>query len=436
MNTLVPQTVTVAIVGGGFGALMAYTVLRFRGIPSDQIAIFSPDSSPEHSWEQFVRAINLEHLRSESTGHFYPTDSPGLATIEALRTWSLRPLIQSWFDRYHPAVDTFIRHTKNIARQTGFYRCLVPASISRIERHEGWFSLYDHANTFLVFAQHVILAVGHGKHRVCDAIEKFRTSHPNDTRVLLSYEQKAYAPPRKVLIVGDGLTAGTEWMNVLQTGGSVIAVSLKGFSFGQPLNCPRKYLSRRGLAPYRTQSPEERFAEIAQATRGTIPMYPHWRRTIRAAKREGRLELIQGELLDIHDVNGKRIRCTIALTHSMGHRVVEVDQLLCAIGFMPPITHPLLESVIGQFGIATMGGFPMVDADCSLMEASQPHSVLFAIGSAAAWTFPCADQLSGLKLAARAISNRIVGRQESWSVKATGRRLSTWGRLVIGKEML
>lgn len=429
-----PKTVSVAIIGGGFGALMSYAVLRFRGIPASQIAIFSPDSSPEHSWERFIRAINLEHLRSESTGHFYPTDSPGLATMEAFRMWSIQPIIQSWFDRYHPAVDTFIRHTKSIARQTGYYRCLTPTTISKIERHDGWFSLYDASGSFLLFAQHVIVAIGHGKHRICKPVERFRATLPHDTRVVLSYEHKSYAPPRRVVVVGDGLTAGTEWMNILQTGGSVVAVSLRGFSFGQALNCPRKYLSRRGLTPYRAQSAEDRIAEIEQATRGTVPMYPHWRRTVRDAIKSGRLEFITGELTDVQPVADTNVRCTIALGGTMGSRIIESDQLLCAIGFLPPATNPFLAQLIEQYSIPTMHGFPVIDNNCSAPEVSQPHSALFFIGSAAAWAFPCADQLSGLKLAARAIADRIVGK-ESWSFTEIAARIRNWGILVMGKEL-
>src|SRR3989344_9522729 len=72
-----------AIIGGGFGALMVYAVLRFRGLAADSIRVYSVETSPERLWEKTVRAFRLTHMRSESLGHFFPTDAPGLATVES-----------------------------------------------------------------------------------------------------------------------------------------------------------------------------------------------------------------------------------------------------------------------------------------------------------------------------------------------------------------
>src|SRR3989344_6563850 len=80
----------IAIIGGGFGALMTVSVLRFRGVPLHDIRVYSDTGNPEGVWEKMVRAFRLTHMRSESLGHFYPTDSPGLATVEAVKTWSLK----------------------------------------------------------------------------------------------------------------------------------------------------------------------------------------------------------------------------------------------------------------------------------------------------------------------------------------------------------
>jgi hypothetical protein len=436
MNTsTTSHTIRVAIIGGGFGALMTYATLRFRGLGQEEIAIYAPDSSPEQSWGRYARAINLHSLRSESGGHFYPTDSPGLATIESWQTWSLRPLVQSWFDRYHPAVDSFIHHTKNVARQTGFYRRLVPVMIGRIERLDGWFALYDTNGQFLIYAQHVVLAVGHGLHNIPAPVAAFREQHPNDSRVVLSYEQKTYAPPRTVLVVGDGLTAGTEWVNVLETGGTVIGVSIQGFSFGQALNCPRPYLSRLGLKPYRNQSPEARVEEIKMATRGTIPRYPRWKKLLRTARKTGRLIEIQGTLIRLTATGDNQVEAVIELPDNMGSRTIPVDQLISATGFMPPVTNPLLKQLVERYQLPTMSGFLKVTDQCYVPALSMPNSYLTTVGSAAVWAFPCADQLSGLKLAARQVAGVIVG-PERWSPRALFEQTNRWATLMAGGELV
>ncbi len=430
-----PHTTRVAIIGGGFGALMTYATLRFRGVARDDITIYSPDSSPEQSWERYIRAIKLHSLRSESGGHFYPTDSPGLATIEAWKTWSLRPLVESWFDRYHPAVDTFINHTKAIARQTGYYRRLVPKMIGHIERFDGWFGLYDTDNNFLIFAQHVVLAVGHGQHRVPEPVQKFRDQYPGDERVKLSYETKAYAPPKRVLVVGDGLTAGTEWINVLDPGGTVIGVSLHGFSFGQALNCPRPYLSRLGLQPYRSKSTEDRLQEIQSATRGTIPRYPRWKKILKEARHDKRLVEIKGTLMNIEVLETGELMCSIERAEEKKTDMVVVDHVICATGFLPPVTHPLLGRLVAQYNLPTVGGFLKVPDKCYIEALSTNGSYMGVVGSAATWAFPCADQLSGLKLAARQVTNLIVG-PERWSPTTVAMQTKHWATLIRGGEII
>lgn len=427
-------TFPIAIIGGGFGALMAYGVLRFRGVRHEDIRIFSPDSSPEMSWERQIRAIKLHALRSESIGHFYPTHSPGLATLDAISDWSIRPLVQSWFDRYHPRVDTFIRHTKNIARLTGFYRSLQMGMVGRIERRDGWFALYDMDGNFLAFAQHVIMAIGHGKQHIPTAVSEFRKNYPDDTRVLLGYEMKSYAPPRKTLVVGDGLTAATDWFNILQAGGSVIGLSLRGFSFGQALNCPRGYLFKYGLAPYTDQSDEDRVKEIQSATRGTVPNYPHWRKMYREAQKDGRMELIQGNLQKI-SLEGDRLKAEYDSPDGLTRHSVIVDQVISATGFMPVTTHPLLAHLIEEYNLETVGGYLKTEYDCCVKGISTPESCLTAIGSAAAWTLPCADQLGGLKINAHRIADTILG-PERLSPRVIFAQTMRWFQLAIGKELV
>lgn len=428
------STVRVAIVGGGFAALMAYGVLRFRGLRRDEIRIYTPDGSPERSWERFIRAINLQSLRSESIAHFFPTDSPGLATVEAMHMWSLRPIVQSWFDRYHPTVDSFIRHTQTVARLTGFYHSLVPSSVGRMVRAQSGFDLFDVEGTPLVHAQHVILAIGHGKFRIPQPVTDYREQYGADGRVVLSFEEKQYAPPRTILVVGDGLTSGTEWANILQTGGTVLALSMNGFSFGQPLNTPRRYFSRRGIAPYRQQEETERLQELRSATRGTIPRYPHWVRLFDRAQRDGRLQLFQGELVAIEPLDGDILRCTIRLPESGALRTILANQLISAAGFHSPSTHPLLAQLIEDYELPTVDGVLKVTDDFCLSGISTARACAAVIGPAAAWGIPSADSLGGMKIVAHRIANLICG-TERWTPWELAQKTARWTRLMAGKEL-
>lgn len=429
-----PRTVRVGIIGGGFGALITYVILRFRGVPGSDIAVFSPDPSPEKSWENFARAINVKSLRSESTGHFYPTDSPGLATVQAVKTWRLWPIIQSWFDRYHPTVDFFLEHTRNIARQTGFYRALVPGMISKIERREDNFSIYDKNETLVAVAQHIMLAVGHGRERLPEAIENFRRGGPQDPRVVPSFESKTYHP-QSALVIGDGITAATEWANILEAGGAVSAVSLHGFNLEQPLQVPRRYFSRRGLSAYRRKSQADRLAELQAATRGTIPPDPAWKKLFAQAQQTGRLGLAKGFVKSIAPAENGRLACEVEFTDQHITHTIVVDQVISATGFLPPSTHPLLARLIEQYALPAIDGILQLTDDCCVEKISTPNSILAVVGAAAAWAIPSADSFVGMKISARAFA-RLVAGPENLSVREVMRQTRRWTQLVTGKALL
>lgn len=423
----------IGIIGGGFGALITYITLRFRGVPAKDILIFSPDTSPEQAWERSARAINLTWLRSESSGHFYPTDSPGLATIQSLKTFSLKPIIQSWFDRYHPTVDFLIQHIRKLADQTGFYRVIIPTKITHIERLENEFAIYGEAGNRIAVVQHVMLAVGHGRERLPEAIKNFREKHPGDNRVVTSFESKTYGP-RSVLVIGDGITAATEWANVLQAGGAVAAVSRDGFRVTQPLQVPRHYFSRRGLAKYQKKSGQERLHELHHATRGSIPANPAWKKLFRKGQATGRLGLVKGFVKEITISNNGRLDCEVEFTDQQTTHTFEVDQVISATGFMSATTHPLLAHLIKQYKLPTIEGILQVDNNCCISELSTPTSVFAVIGTAAAWATPCSDSFAGMKISARTFARHVIG-SPTPSPRDVWEQTKQWGKLVIGKEI-
>lgn len=434
INSSITPFYPFGIVGGGFGALMTYTVLRFRGIPASHIRIFTPDRTPEASWTKYVRNIHQKTMRSESVAHFFPTDSPGLATYEAVQTWSLKPIIASWFDRYHPTVDFFITHVTTVARQTGFAQALAHCRISRIERASDTFLLYEEGNEIpCARIQHLVLAIGHGPLHTPGAVKKFHERYPYNPRVTSALTgKKIYTPGSTTVVIGDGLTAATEWMNILEQGGQVIAVSNQGFTFDQPLNTPRRYFSKRGLKPYQSMNSDKRIAALHSATRGSVPGYEYWKKMFSAAKQSGDLKLITGELQDIlPGIDG--IRAIVRLPDGHGVTSLNADQLISATGFAPVTSHPLLESLIKTYNLRTIYGVLEVDNACQIPALSTPDSTLSVIGSAAAWTLPCADSVGGMKIAARRITDSIMGRA---AFSDPAHALRQWLRLIRGESIL
>lgn len=430
----IPQT-NVAIIGGGLGALMMVAVLRFRGVPCREIAVYADRGAPEDRWEETVRAFRLTHLRSESLGHFYPTDSPGLASVEACQTWSPKPLILSWFDSYHPTVDFFLSHTRAVTKLVGYNQLLVKARVGSIVKNDGYFTLYHTAGEAVGRAQHIVLAVGHGKPILPPPVEAYRQHYGQDQLVVHCFEEKDYAPPRRVLMVGDGLTSGTECANALLAGSTVSVITRQGKYLEQALNTPRQYFSRRGLKPFHEQSVPERLKELKTATRGTIRPYHRWMKLFKDAEHSGQLTYLSGELTALSQLSPTTVSAVIRGADGHALRPIVADQVIVATGFMPASTHPLLQQLITAYQLKMVENYIAIRDDFCIDELSTPQAVAAVIGPAAAWAIPSADSLGGMKIVAHQVADVVVG-PESWRLGDIAHKLRLWVRLVAGKELV
>ncbi len=446
MTTLISPTqptrarTHVAIIGGGFGALMAFIVLRFRGISPDDIRIYADRQNPEATWEKTVQAFRLTHMRSESLGHFFPTDSPGLATVEAWQRRTLLPLLRSWFDAYHPTVAFFLEHTRRLTEQVAYRQVLVPGRISRIRKENNEFQLYGTDGELVGWATNIIIAVGHSQPTLPPIIAKYREKYGRDAQVVHAFEEKTYGP-RRVLIIGDGLTSGTEVANALQAGSDVYVLTRYGTFLKQALNSPRRYLSLRGLRPYRALPHQERLRVMRQATQGTIRPYRRWMKLFRRAEQAGRLHYPMGTLVAVDKQKDGRLHCIMrvrdAHVAASQHSLVSltVDQVIVATGFQPASTHPLLAQLIHDYDISMVGPFIELSDRYHICELSNERSWAAVIGQAAGWALPAADSLGGMKIIAHELADQLLG-SETWNSQELAHKLVAWYRLVAGKELV
>ena len=102
---------------------------------------------------------------------------------------------------------------------------------------------------------HVLVATGHpGLVRLPDAVH--------------AYEPHEYEA--KVAVVGAGMAAATEWRNALAAGAEVVSIRRRE-PLRRPLNVPRAYFSKRGLAGFHRLAPAERVELLQDLGR---PSYP------------------------------------------------------------------------------------------------------------------------------------------------------------------
>ena len=358
---------SVAVVGSGLAGFTAYQTLRHGGLGPGQIAVFGTQDDPAGAWRRRAAAIRQREMRSESDSHCLATSFPGLAVRSALRRRSPAPLVASALDRFHPTVDEFLSHVEELRERNGWDRSLREARIERVRAVDGGFELDGHG----VF-RHVLLAPGHPGLNVPPELRR-------DPRAVHSYEPHEYAA--SVTVVGAGLAAATEWLNALAAGAEVVSVRRRE-PVRRPLNVPREYFSRRGLAAFHRLGAGERTARLHTLLAPSYPPGSGFDVPLAQAAAEG------------------RFRVETALNGS--------EQVICATGFLRGFEHDaLLARLVAEHGLETADGWIVLAPDAAVPALTDATRTLALAGAPAQWAFPAADTLAGARYVAHGFLRRI-----------------------------
>jgi hypothetical protein len=150
----------------------------------------------------------------------------------------------------------------------------------------------------------------------------------------------------------------------------------------RPLNVPRPYFSKRGLAAYHDSSPETRAATLRELSNASYPTGPAWDEPLRAAEAEGRFRVESSP-------NGS-------------------VQVIAATGFRRGFRHdPLLADLVDAHELATHDRWIVLDRDSTIPALTDDARTLSIAGVAAQWAFPAADTIAGAKYAARAFRRHV-----------------------------
>jgi cation diffusion facilitator CzcD-associated flavoprotein CzcO len=355
----------VAVVGSGLAGFTAYQTLR-RSLEPGEIVVFGTDADPAAAWRVRAAAIRQRAMRSESDSHCLPTTFPGLAFRSVYQRRSLRPLLETVSDRYHPTVQEFLDHLERVRERSGWDQSLVLRQVERVRAVEGGFEI--DGDRF----RHVLLAPGNPGLNVPDELR-------DDPRVVHSYEPHDYAAT--VTVVGAGLAAATEWLNALAAGAEVVSVRRRE-PVRRPLNVPREYFSRRGLAAFHQLPEHERIEKLRVLAAPSYPAGREWDEPLEHASREGRFRVAAS-------TNGSA-------------------QVICATGFRKGWRQdPLLERLVADHALTTVGDWIVLDHDSCVSGLSDARRTLALAGAPGQWAFPAADTLSGARYAAHRFLRRI-----------------------------
>jgi cation diffusion facilitator CzcD-associated flavoprotein CzcO len=363
----VNETNLCAIVGGGLAGLCAYATLRHGGLASAEIAVLGTDPDPAAQWGRRAGAIRQRRMRSESDGHCAPRSFPGLAVRSARRSKNPLPLVQTLLDRYHPTVDEFVTHVAELRESSGWDESFRRRRVRSIRAADGAFEIDD-----LGRFGHVLLATGHPGLNVPDELAR-------EPRAVHAYEPHEYAD--EVEILGAGMAAATEWLNALAAGSKVISVRRREPE-RRPLNLPRHFFTRRGLAAFHRTGPGERVDFLRLWSTPSFPEGRAWDEPIERARRDRRFRIDRG-------LNG-------------------AEQVICATGFRRGYGEDeLLAALVRDHGLETQGTWIVLDPDATVPGLTDAGRTLSVAGAAGQWAFPAGDTLVGAKYAARGFLRRV-----------------------------
>ncbi|MGI8824170.1 MAG: hypothetical protein ACR2JC_00725 [Chloroflexota bacterium] len=412
-----------AIVGAGPGGLIAFTTLRYAGVPSGEIIVMDDRAVPLRAWAGHTAAIRQGSMRSESEGHFFPTDLPGFAQMDAIHHASLGPLIKSTFNRYTPPLDRVLHHGEALGRHFGMSERIEPSRIARVVREEGpvaHFALCDSAGDVRARAKHVLLALGHADLRWPDVCSDRAARDDLSDLLYHAYQPKPYGQ-RHVLVIGSGMAAAGEWINVFRAGGSVVSIRRSPHIAEQALSAPRCAFGGPWLDRYHRLEVPERRAELAKLGRGSFPPDPKWKKPIHQARAEGQLHLRVGTVVRLERTPQNRVAALVRDGVTSREDTLVADMVVAATGFLSAWhDYDILDRLVKEYHLDTYASYLALGDDCAVPGISRLDSVLMVSGPASRWAYPAADSFAGMKYAARRFGRYAAPE------KRAGPRFRTW----------
>ena len=407
--TATPEDVTLGVVGSGFGALQIYAAAIYLGFAPEQIGIFGEQTNPAHAYQQFAWNLGQTILRSESESHFLPADWPTFAEMDAWARRDPSPLFRSALRKLNPGVPEILTQLQTVTQELGYeQRVLGFTKVGWVVRELGppaHFGLYDESGELLGRAKHLALAIGHGPLSFPGVYGEARRDPATADLVVQAYEPKRYEHDGLYIVVGSGIAAINEEVNVLEAGGKCLSLRRNAEPDDQDLNVPRCLFDGSGIDAFEALSFEKRLDFLGEVLKGTAPERASWSHVVAGAEKEGRFEERVGELTKIGP-GPRGLRVSLA-PHGGGPAVsLDVSGIVLATGFVKGYAQqPLLRRLVQLYDVPVVRGRIRLLTNCGVPPLDRADSRLCMMGLNGNTVVPNGDTISGLKYMAR----RFVG---------------------------
>ena len=427
-----PQDVVLGVIGDGFGALLVYTTAVYLGFRPEQIGIFGETDNPVGTYQQFAWNLGQTVLRSESESHFLPADWPTFAEMDAVARRSPALLLRSVGRKFNPGVPEILTEAMLVKRTLGYdQRLLGGTKVGWIAREPGpppHFSLYDEDANLLGRCKHAMIAIGHGPLAFPGVYGRARENPATAERIVQAYEAKQYHAGGRYVVVGSGIAAVNEWVNILGAGAQCIALRRNPHPDEQDLNVPRCLFDGSGIDAFQGLSFDDRVDFIAQVLRGTAPSRRVWGDRIREGRESGRFEEVIGDVTAI-EASPAGLELTLTPYGSDDRFNMEATGVICATGFVKSaFSLPLLRRLAQTYNVPVERERIVLNTNCGVPPLDREDSRLAMMGITANTVVPNGDTIAGLKYIAR----RFVGdvaRAENLKARRLPARLSLQLRL-------
>jgi hypothetical protein len=394
----------IAVVGDGFGSLVVHATSRYLGFTNDEISIFGPNDNPVGTYQQFATNLGQTVLRSESESHFLAPDWPTFAQLDAWSHRSIAPLVRSIQRKYNPGVREILTEAQVVKQRTGWEQSRVPARVGWVQRETQpmpHFVLYDEQAQFLGRAKHVMLAPGHGPLSFPPMLAKARKDPALAERIVQAYEPKQYAADGRYVVLGAGIASVNEWANILEAGGSALALTRSPQPDTQDLNVPRCFFESVGIDKYVSMPFEQRVQFLGQVLKGSRPERRSWNDVVEEGQKQGRFDALVGDIDEI-EPGRAGLRVHISSRHGEDPGWLDITGVVAGTGFNKSVlTIPLLRRLIEYYHVPVVDGRIKLQTNCGLPGLDRPESRLCCMGLIANNVIPHGDTIAGLKYIGR-----------------------------------
>jgi hypothetical protein len=394
----------IAVVGDGFGSLVVHCTARYLGFTGEEITIFGPSENPVATYSQFAYNLGQTVLRSESESHFLAPDWPTFAQLDAWAHRSPKALYRSTRRKYNPGVPEILTEAAVVKQRTNWEGSRVATRVGWVQRQMKpvpHFVLYDEQANFIGRAKHVMLAPGHGPLSFPPVLAKARKDPRTADRIVQAYEPKQYASGGRYVVLGAGIASVNEWANILDVGGSVLALTRNPQPETQDLNVPRCLFESRGIDAYVSLPFEQRIQFLGEVLKGTRPDRKQWITKIEEGERENRFDALVGEIAEV-EPGPAGLRVNVTSRHGEDPGWLDVTGVTAGTGFNKSVlTIPLLRRLIEYYHVPVDDGRMVLQTNCGVPGLDRPESRLCCMGLIANNVIPHGDTIAGLKYIGR-----------------------------------